>query len=250
MRVLVTRPAEQAAEWVHALRELGVDAVALPLIAIAPLADRAAVAQAWSGLGAVRLAMFVSANAVAHFFAARPEAAAWPAGTLAGATGPGTVRALRAAGVPASQIVAPADDAPRFDSEALWQLVQALPWTGAQVLIVRGEDGRDWLAEQLHAAGARVTYLAAYRRVVPELDAPARSLLDVARASPREHLFAFSSSEAVANLRQWLPGADWRDFHAVATHPRIAAAAREAGFGRVDVVAPVPRAFADWLNAR
>ena len=248
MRVIVTRPAEQAGEWVRALHALGVDAVALPLIAIAPPADCGAVEQAWRGLDAMRLAMFVSANAVAHFFDARPAGVAWPAGTLAGATGPGTVRALHAAGVPQGQIVAPPEDAPRFDSEALWQLLRALPWAGAHVLVVRGEDGRDWLAGQLHAAGARVSYLAAYRRVVPEFDAPARALLDAARAAPRDHLFAFSSSEAVANLRHGLPGAEWSDFAAVATHPRIAAAAREAGFGRVDVVAPVPGALAQWLN--
>ena len=43
----------------------------------------------------------------------------------------------------------------------------------------------------------------------------------------------FSSSQAVAHLTELLPAQDWRSARAVATHPRIAQAARSAGFGVV-----------------
>jgi len=46
MRIIVTRPAAQAAAWVRSLAARGVDAVALPLIEIAPPADVNAVAAA------------------------------------------------------------------------------------------------------------------------------------------------------------------------------------------------------------
>ncbi len=43
----------------------------------------------------------------------------------------------------------------------------------------------------------------------------------------------FSSSESIAQLEALAPGAEWREATALATHPRIAQRAREAGFGRV-----------------
>ena len=161
MRVIVTRPAAQAATWVADLRGAGFDAVALPLIHIAPPRDLQPVHHAWLVLAQHQLLFFVSANAVLHFFAQRPAGASWPAGTRAAAPGPGTAAALRAQGLPPAAVLEPADDAPSFDSESLWLRLQAEPWAGRSVLVVRGEDGRDWLAEQLRAAGATVQFLAA-----------------------------------------------------------------------------------------
>ena len=106
MRVIVTRPTAQATPWVQALEQSGIRALALPLIHIAPALDTAAVIETWSQLAGARLVMFVSANAVEHFFALRPSGIAWPIGTRAAAPGPGTTRALRDAGLAMSQIVA------------------------------------------------------------------------------------------------------------------------------------------------
>ena len=63
MKLLVTRPAAQAVEWVAALRERGVEADALPLIGIFAPRDAAPVRAAWASLAAHRLVMFVSPNA-------------------------------------------------------------------------------------------------------------------------------------------------------------------------------------------
>lgn len=231
MRCLVTRPQAQALPLVAQLRALGVDAAALPLIAIAPPADPAAVAAAWARLGDCALAMFVSANAVEGFFALRPPDARWPDSTRAGATGPGTAAALHAAGVPAGAIDAPS--APPYESEALWPLWQPHARAGARALIVRGEHGRDWLASRLRAAGVRVDFVAAYARRPPGLDAAAQALLAQALAAPGAHAWLFSSSEAIAQLGALAPDADWAAATALATHPRIGAAARAFGFGRV-----------------
>jgi len=46
-------------------------------------------------------------------------------------------------------------------------------------------------------------------------------------------VWLFSSSEAIANLQLLAPGQSWQQARAVATHPRIAQAARAAGFGVV-----------------
>jgi uroporphyrinogen-III synthase len=250
MRAIVTRPAAQAAGWVARLRDAGHDAVALPLIAIAPAADPAPVQAAWRSLAARRLAVFVSPNAAAQFLAARPADLAWPAATLAGSTGPGTSLALREQGVPPGCIVEPGADAPQFDSEALWARLRDRDWQGAQVLIVRGDGGREWLAETLRAQGASVALLAAYRRCVPELDARERALLGEALRAPRAHVWLFSSSEAIDNLGALVGlGVDWSQARAVATHARIAARAQQLGLGQVELTRPTLAAVSACIQS-
>ncbi len=249
MRVLVTRPAAQAAEWVAAMRSAGIDALSLPLVGIEPAGDVAALHAAWHGIGQRRLVMFVSPNAAQQFIAHRPAGMRWPATVLAASPGPGTTRALVGGGVPAQCIVEPAADAPQFDSEALWAQLAARDWQGADTLIVRGDGGRDWFADTLRAHGATVAYLQAYRRVAPSFDAAAAALLAAALTQPALHLWFFSSSEAVGNLETAAalalaaPGSDasepgWPRASALATHPRIAERARQLGFGRVAQARP------------
>jgi len=234
--LLVTRPQPQADEWVAALRARGVPALALPLIEIEPDADAAAAA--WLALDAQRLVVFVSPNGVQSFFAQRPASGHWPAERWAAATGPGTSRALRAAGVPSEAILEPSHDAVQFDSEALWRRLQPMAWRGQRVLVVRGDGGRDWLAERLREQGAEVAFVQAYRRSAPRLDGALRTRLDALRAAPARHAWLFSSSQAVVHLQQLMPQSDWSAGCALATHPRIADTLREAGFGAVWSVRP------------
>lgn len=233
MAVIVTRPAREAARWTARLREQGIAAVALPLLAIGmppddqPLRRAAAAADRYGAL------MFVSANAVHGFFACSPAfacARAW-------APGPATREALLAAGVPAGRIDAPAEDAGQFDSESLWQQVGDQLHAGDSLLLVRGGDGegrsqgREWLAQQLAARGVRVDAVVAYTRELPRWTAEERQTARAAAGDGSPWLF--SSSEAAGNLQQLLPGQDWSRARALATHPRIAAAVRALGFGTV-----------------
>ena len=248
MRVIVTRPAAQAQAWVPRLLALGVDAVSLPLLGIEPAPDPEAVRAAWLQVPHAALVMFVSANAVSHFFALGPPGPPWPPEVLAGSTGPGTSAALREAGVPATQIAEPEPAGP-FDTEALWQRLAGRDWVGRAVLVVRGEGGRDWLAEQLRAAGADVHFVAAYRRVAPDLVGPGADLVQAALDEPAAHLWHFSSSEAIDHLQRACPTAGWSTSRALATHPRIADAARRAGFGNVALVGVHPADVAAWVQA-
>lgn len=247
MRVIVTRPLEQALPFVQQLRALGVDAAALPLLAIEPVADPRALRDRWRQLPGVALAMFVSANAVSHFFAARPEGAAWPPTLRAGSTGPGTSAALRAAGVPEGLIDEPPPGGP-YDTDTLWQRLRGRDWQGRTVWVLRGEDGRDWLAEQLRGAGATVSFVTAYRRVAPRWSDEQVAAVERALAEPATHGWHFSSSEAIGQLLQARPGADWSRSLAWATHARIAERARRAGFGQVHELSPGAEALAAWLD--
>ena len=268
-RVIVTRPAREAAQWVAQLTAHGITAAALPLIAIGPCTDPAAqqaLQQARAQLARYTALMFVSGNAALYFF--EPN---WPLALdgqaltaikiRAWSPGPGTAQALRQAGVPPGCIDGPAADAAQFDSEALWQQVRGQIGPGSRVLIVRGRSatpdgahesaqgtGRDWLAQQITAAGGSVDFVVAYQRGAPQLSADAVALAQ--QAARDGSLWLLSSSEAVAHLAQALPGQHWGAAQALATHPRIAQAARSAGFGRVrecrpalaDVVASIESA--------
>jgi len=237
-QLLVTRPQAQAETWVRELCAHGVPARALPLLAIEPAAGPAA-HDAWTTLGRHGFVMFVSPNAVQSFVAQRPAGHTWPHGTRAGSTGPGTTQALLEAGVPASLIDEPARDTAAFDSEALWQQrLRARNWQQARVLIVRGDGGRDWLAEQWRGAGAQVDLVSAYRRVLPRWSAEQQSLAAQALHEPQHVVWLLSSSQAVDNLRHLLPRAAWPRALAWVTHDRIAQAARTIGFGTVHTVAP------------
>lgn len=275
-RVIVTRPAHDAESWVSRLQQSGFKAQALPLIEIAAVshpADTTALQQAWNTLNDLNACMFVSGNAVEHFFApfqgsklpfdqSKPWqtatnniANAIPVHVRFLAPGPGTAAALLAAGVPASQIDAPPSDAAQFDSESLWQVVRQRDWHGARVLIVRGKGdasegsagtGRDWLAQQWQSAGGTVDVVSSYERRAPQLTS---AQLDVAKAASQDgSVWLFSSSEAVVNLTQQegLKDVNWESARAIATHPRIQAAGLKAGWG---VVRPSRPALPDIVQA-
>ena len=266
MRVVVTRPAGDAQAWVDALKAAGHDALALPLIEVGPAKQVQPVMQAWAQWSNFQAVMFVSAQAVRYFFERQPDNLSWTHGPRCWATGPGTHKALLQAGVPEACIDSPAADAAQFDSEALWQRVSAQVQPGKPVLIVRGHDvngvndandevaklsdassiaasnkaqvgtGRDWLAQQLHAAGASVEFVVAYERRVPVWSAQQHA--QAAQAATDSSVWCFSSSQAIQNLAHHLPTQSWAQARCVATHPRIAQAAHAVGFGEVHLSKP------------
>jgi uroporphyrinogen-III synthase len=142
-------------------------------------------------------------------------------------------------------IDSPAPQAAHFDSESLWAQVSEQIRPGDAVLILRGLDaqeplavdnegsGREWLAEQIRSHQGLVHYQAVYQRTAPSA-LPAWAL----NHPPHDLIWLFSSSQAVQHLHQCAPQATWQDSRALATHPRIAQAASEMGFGHVQLVPP------------
>jgi len=273
-RVVVTRPALEGVQWVTRFQARGITALALPLIEISPAPDAAALVQVWQRITEFDALMFVSSNAITQFFAACPPAltkvwASATSGPRLWVTGPGSRAALLACGVAGTRIDMPAPDAPSLDSEALWLQVQAQVRTGLRVLIVRGDEvplkheaglsvartiapdslgasaklgeqppgqGRNWLAQQLKAQGVGVEFVVAYLRAAPQWTAAQRTL--VQQALGNGDIWLWSSGQALGNLLAAFPGQSWANARAIATHARIAKAAREAGFGTVVLSAP------------
>ena len=213
----------------------GIDAEALPLIEIAPLADAAPCTPPGPDWPQRRLVVFVSANAVRAFL----RRAAGRCG-LAGrrrsprAPGPGTADALRDAGVAEAAIVAPAGDAAQFDSEvALGAPARARLARRARA--DRARRRRPRLAGRAPARRrrARSSRCRAYRREAPRLRRrEGASALDAGARRRRRR--SGSSAAPRRSPTSSAPPARSRFGHAraLATHPRIAERARGAGFGR------------------
>ena len=249
MRVVITRPAGDAQAWVDALQAAGHEALALPLIEVGPVTDAQPVMQAWAQWSEFQAVMFVSAQAVRYFFDIQPVRSTWVSGPRCWATGPGTHKALLQAGVPEACIDSPAADAAQFDSEALWQRVRPQVQAGSKpVLIVRGQDvdtqpdaalngtGRDWLAQQLQAAGASAQFVVAYERHTPAWSSLQKA--QAVQAANDASLWCFSSSQALENLASILPTQSWAQARCMATHPRIAQTAQALGFGEIHMSKP------------
>lgn len=260
MRVIITRPAGDTSAWIDALQAAGYTVSALPLIEVGPARHAQALAQAWAQWPHLQAVMFVSAQAVRYFFESQTNSITWTNAPRCWATGPGTHKALLQAGVPEACIDSPAADAPQFDSEALWQRVVSQVKAGQPVLIVRGNDappdaadaegktmqaetstaltgtGRDWLAQQLQAAGASAHFVVAYERRAPVWSVEQIAL--AAQAASDGTVWCFSSSQAIQHLAQAMPMQSWAKARCIATHPRIAETAQSLGFGEIQMSKP------------
>ncbi len=250
--VVITRPAGQSDTLATLLRARALAPLDFPLIAIAPVRDGAPLREALGALDRYALVVFVSPNAIDRAFDCYSAISSiWPHALPIGVVGPASVAALARHGVtaPDHRVISPAgtaDEEPaRFDSESLYAALEKTlgenAFAGKRVLIVRGDGGREWLADRLREAGAEVETVAAYRRIVPEPPIGAWTAVHrLLEGAP--HAWLVTSSEGVRNLdelaREHLTAGEiveLRHAHLVAPHPRIAETARSLGFDRITV---------------
>ncbi len=220
-RVVVTRAAHQATGLAAAFEAAGATVERLPLIELAPVRDRQALARAAGRAAGFDWLVFTSANAVAAFLP-RLDAAARPAVRCA-AVGPATAAALRRDGVE------PALTAGRSRTEGLLEALAPRLAPGTRVLIPQAEDARPALARGLRAAGAVVTTIEAYRKRLPaSAAAGARRLFDDVAIG-----WVTCTSPRIARHLARLFAADWRrrrgELRAISIGPVTSAALRRLG---------------------
>src|SRR5262245_23042400 len=116
----------------------------------------------------------------------------WPAGVEVAAVGEATAKALRNSGF--ARVISPRE---RHDSEALLETARLQAVRGENIIVFRGEGGRERLREGLEARGAHVTYAQCYRRVRPGSD-PAPLLAAWARGEV--HAVSALSGETLENF--------------------------------------------------
>jgi len=230
MRVLVTRPAQQSQGLAAMLRTRGAIPVCIAAIRIEACAVGRGPRDTAAALARGDIALFTSANAVAHGHALLPPRGN---GYLLGAVGAATARALGSLGMAVDLV--PRD---AYNSEALLGLDELARErvAGHRVALFKGVDGRKLLADELRARGAEVTTIAVYRRVCPGEPDAARLRATCAALDA----VVVTSGEALNNLREML-GPTHRDWLArvplVVASERIAGIARGLGAGQPLIVA-------------
>jgi uroporphyrinogen-III synthase len=239
---VVTRPREPALAAARALEREGARVFVFPALAIEDVGPDPALESALDGLASASVAVFVSANAVVKGVAAAKRHGPWPECVEVAAVGEATAQALRNLGF--ERVISPADGQ---DSEALLRTPRLQAVRGENIIVFRGEGGRERLKEGLEARGARVTYAQCYRRVRPEADpAPLLAAWDRGEIHAVSALSAQTLENFVAIVG---PAASQRLAGAVLVVPHEAIAAhREARrFARVLVSGPGHEGLADRL---
>jgi len=225
-RVLLTRPAEESALLAASLSDVGIFSSSLPLLEIEALPVTPEQQAVWADLGRY-CAVIVVSKPAARLGVQRLERH-WPRLPWF-SVGAATAQVLADQGLDVHY--PPSGD----DSEALLALPalrEAIARTDARVLILRGEGGRELLAERLREQGASVDYLELYRRFLPAYDP---GVLIQRIQLERLNGLVVSSGQGFLHL-QALAGSDWPQVARLplfVPSPRVYEMARAAGAEKV-----------------
>lgn len=200
--VVITRDDGPLGRLAAALAARGLEAFALPTIAIRPGADIARLDAVLAELGSGDWLAFTSAHAVAAVLQ-RPAWNRLVAGARPriAAVGPATAARLRESGAPPDLVA----DEPGARGLAA-SLARSGSLDGVHVVWPRSDRARPELAERLRASGARVTEVVAYRTeaVASPLLADFQRLLSAGRLAA----IAFLSPSSAAGLAAALGASD------------------------------------------
>ncbi|MGY2398506.1 uroporphyrinogen-III synthase [Pseudomonas sp. SDO5271_S396] len=225
-RVLLTRPAEESIALAASLSDAGIFSSSLPLLETEPLPVTPEQQAIFRDLGRYCAVIVVSKPAAR--LAVRRLDRIW-SGLPWFSVGAATGQVLAGHGLDVHY--------PQTgdDSEALLELPalrEAVARPGARVLILRGEGGRELLAERLRDRGASVDYLELYRRFLP---AYAFGVLTQRIQLERLNGLVVSSGQGFLHL-QALAGSDWPQVAQLplfVPSPRVFEMARAAGAEKV-----------------
>ncbi|HUP59119.1 MAG TPA: uroporphyrinogen-III C-methyltransferase [Thermoanaerobaculia bacterium] len=159
-RIVVTRAREQASELKRLLEDSGAQVLQFPTIEIAP-------PESWESLDRVLASrydwlIFTSANGVNAYFERLKDVRAL-AGTKIAAVGQTTADALRARGIQPDLVPE------RFISTELLPLL-AEDQRGIRTAVIRAEEGREELIDELRRRGGEVELGIAYRTIAADYD--------------------------------------------------------------------------------
>ena len=233
LHVVVTRPQGQHESLCQLIDEAGGVSIHYPVLEIVDSPEQEPLVQQFQDLNEFDLIIFISPNAVSRSMNLINARGGLPEGLQTATVGRGSGRELK-------QLLGRAPDIvpdTQFNSEGLLALPDMQQMAGKRVMIVRGEGGRELLAQTLRERGAEVEYAEVYRRARPEVD---NSELMHAWARNEIDIIVVTSGEGLRNLydmvgqlgRQWL-----RKTPILVINERLVQLAQELGLEQVPIIA-------------
>jgi uroporphyrinogen III methyltransferase / synthase len=193
-KIVVTRAADQSAEFCGRLRSLGADAIELPVISLEPPADPAPLDRAIENLAGYDWLIFTSVNGV-RFFLDRLDQSPHDFRSLQAricAIGPATRKAVEALHLKVDLMPE------EYVAESLVQAFAKENLAGKRMLLPRAAVARDVIPVDLAKLGAQVDVVEAYRNIVPP-NAAARAR-EIFSSDKKPDWITFTSSSTVKNL--------------------------------------------------
>ena len=235
--IIITRPISQAQKLVERLRDVQRQVVLFPCMEIEALSDYQALDEVIARLHEFALVAFVSPNAIgATMRRLQHLQCTWPKNLAVAVMGQGSKEALLGFGFDedAHTIIQPSNQE-RTDSETLLEVLDLESLRGRKVLIIRGETGRELLADALRENGVDVQQIAAYRRCAPPFSLEKqREFLQLLELNGD---WVVTSSEILQTILNWAAStggstcvAKMQQQHLLVPHRRIAENARSLGF--------------------
>jgi uroporphyrinogen-III synthase len=227
--VLVTRPEQGGQDLCAVIAEHGGNAVHFPTIGFAPPNQPDDMDKVTDYLASYDLLIFISPQAVL----ASQDSLIKKWSTLErkpkiAAVGEGTKKILLNSGCAVDYV-----PLSTWGSEGLLALPALQAVEGQHILIIRGEGGREILADTLRERGAQVSQLPAYQRIVPRAISEQVLLL---MKKKQIHAIVCTSFTGVQNLKTMLQQKGWgilQPIPLVVVSDRIRLLAQALGFGEI-----------------
>ncbi len=244
--IIVTRPLAQAQQLMETLESRLAKTLHFPVISISTSKNIIEAHRQFQQLSNYQIIIFISANAVHYGIKAAKELNVSFEDCKIAAIGPTTKRTLEQYGYE-SDIVPKT----KFNSEALLATPGLQNVADQNILIVRGEGGREHLRQVLESRSAHVKYAEVYQRELPKN----RNPTDLSQLPTTDSAVLLYSVESAQNLwslctqleRKWLQNVTF-----IIASGRIAEAIARVGYANNSIIAKNPSdeailtALMDW----
>lgn len=161
---------------------------------------------------------------------------AWPKETVLATVGGGTAEAIHHCWGHDLEIIQPEGSVKESGSEALFELLVQKGHT-EEVVIARGQTGRDFLKDSLLKLGCRVEVLTVYLRIPFKAREKDKGWLDIQGPTPIVYLTSTDSVDILLNNCDSAEQQEWFKRGRVFTiHPRIEKHLKDLNFESVSVI--------------
>ncbi len=189
--ILVTRPAHQAKTLCELIEQQGWNAIRFPTLEIVATNNKK-IQQQLETIKQWHWLIFISSNAVNFALSANNGKIDQFTHCSIAAVGKATEKALRAVGLSVDLL-----PKSQFNTEGLLATEQMNQVNKKNCLIVRGQGGRENLANELRTRGAKVEYMEVYSR---ELPASNHSNVKTLLKQEKLNVITITSGDALKNL--------------------------------------------------